>query len=181
MGQNNESIDIFPYRLKEARKKANFTQKQLGEKIDVSGETISNYESPSPFKHKNPSLNNAIDLAKTLRTSLDWLCGLPYGLDTLPVEALLIVLDRFKPEITIGEGTTTPYVTLSFNIDSPDISAHELKSFISQYQLIQPLINIDNEYSSDTKKTVDVIRKHLIERYKHLPELPDYTFIKEFE
>lgn len=67
---------IFAERLKEARKRKDLTQRQLADKIQTTTATISAYESTNRQKGKNPSLENAQNLAKELNVSLDWLCGI---------------------------------------------------------------------------------------------------------
>lgn len=68
---------IFAKRLKEAREAKGIKQKDLAERIGVSYQTISAYEkSDAAGKVKNPTLENAVSIAKELGVSLDWLYGL---------------------------------------------------------------------------------------------------------
>ena len=66
---------IFAQRLKEARISANLTQAKLCKLSGVTSATISAYESFDGNKGKNPSLDNALKLARALNVSIDWLCG----------------------------------------------------------------------------------------------------------
>lgn len=68
--------DVFPKRLKEARQKADLTLKALGEKVNVTSTTLSNYESNDIGKRKSPTIENAAAIADVLGVSLDWLCGI---------------------------------------------------------------------------------------------------------
>lgn len=68
---------IFARRLKEAREAKGIKQRELAERIGVSYQTISAYEkSDTTGKIKNPTLENAVSIAKELGVSLDWLYGL---------------------------------------------------------------------------------------------------------
>lgn len=68
---------IFAQRLREAREANGIKQKELAERIGVSSQTISAYEkSDVTGKVKNPTLENAVSIAKELGVSLDWLYGL---------------------------------------------------------------------------------------------------------
>lgn len=68
---------VFAERLKEAREAKSLKQKDLAEQIGVSYQTISAYEKiDAAGKSKNPTLENAVSIARALGVSLDWLCGL---------------------------------------------------------------------------------------------------------
>ena len=62
----------FCQRLREARKKANLTQAELGEKIEVGHAAIGHMETG----HHSPTFDSLCRLAETLGVSLDWLAGL---------------------------------------------------------------------------------------------------------
>ena len=64
---------VFPARLKEARVKLGFTQKELAEKAGISAASISSYENETGDKF--PPLDVAFRIADTLGVSLDWLTG----------------------------------------------------------------------------------------------------------
>lgn len=170
----------FPNRLREAREKRGLNKKQLAELTNVTSQAIATFEATNG-KHKNPRLTTIIEIAKVLEVSIDWLCDVPTRNATTPVEALLTVLDVFQPTIEVGDGKSSPFVTLSFSVESGENNGNELKSFISQYQLIQTLKETGNSYNTDTTDTINAIRQHLLDRYRHLPQLPDYQFVKAYE
>lgn len=63
--------------MKEAREKKGLKQNELAKKINVSPQTISAYEKAvEGGRGKNPTLENAMAIAKELDVSLDWLCGI---------------------------------------------------------------------------------------------------------
>lgn len=55
--------------ISKTRKKMHFTQEKLAEKLEVSRQTISDWERDV----KKPELQNLIDLANILDVSIDWL------------------------------------------------------------------------------------------------------------
>lgn len=61
----------FKERLKELRKQNRFLQTQLAEKINVSKDTVHNWEKG----RSEPSLLDLINLATVLDTSIDYLVG----------------------------------------------------------------------------------------------------------
>lgn len=62
----------FGLRIKALRQKLNWTQEELGRRIGVKKETISNYEN----NIKSPSLERLKRLAKALHISVDYLLGI---------------------------------------------------------------------------------------------------------
>ena len=58
--------------MKRLRLKRGLLQKDLSDRLNVSIQTISGYENNSA----RPSLDNAIELARILNTSLDYLMGI---------------------------------------------------------------------------------------------------------
>ena len=71
-----EELNIFAQRMRETRINKGLKQKELADKVSVTPQTISAYEKAGPDgKGKNPTLENAIAIAKVLDVSLDWLCG----------------------------------------------------------------------------------------------------------
>lgn len=62
---------MFGKRIKEARKKALYTQEQLGELLNVSKVSICHWEK----EVKKPSTKNLIALSKILNTPLEYLIG----------------------------------------------------------------------------------------------------------
>ena len=70
-------LTIFARRLKESRERSGLKQKELAEQVEVTPQTISAYEKAEvDGKGKNPTLENAVEIAKVLNVSLDWLCGM---------------------------------------------------------------------------------------------------------
>lgn len=60
-----------PTRLKEIRKKAGFTQKELAENTEISRSTIANYESGK----REPDIENLCIIAYACNSSVDWICS----------------------------------------------------------------------------------------------------------
>ncbi len=65
---------LFSKRLKELRKKAGFTQKELGAKVGVTKVSICCYENGT----RTPTLDTLIDLANALEVELSYLMGVDY-------------------------------------------------------------------------------------------------------
>ena len=72
---DNTFIYDFGLRLRRLREGSGLSQSALAKKIGVSKETIYRYEN----NVQDPSLERAIQLARVLRTSLDYLVGLDDG------------------------------------------------------------------------------------------------------
>ncbi len=71
-------LTMFAKRLKEIREKRGLKQVELAKILEVSPQTVSAYEKAeiATKAGKNPTLESAIDIAKRVGVSLDWLCGL---------------------------------------------------------------------------------------------------------
>lgn len=69
---NNYDLEIFAYRLKEARKALGLSQTQLGKKVGLDSSSISRYEKA---KVKNVMLPVIQELAEALHVSPSWLAG----------------------------------------------------------------------------------------------------------
>lgn len=67
-----QNRNIFASRLKQARQAAGLTQQQLAEKIGFSRAGLTQFEN----NIREPSLLTAINLARRLNVSLDWLVGI---------------------------------------------------------------------------------------------------------
>lgn len=65
----------FGMRLKELRKRKNYTQKELGSMLEVESQTIHRYENNT----QKPTTEKMILLASALDTSLDYLAGREKG------------------------------------------------------------------------------------------------------
>jgi len=66
--------ETFSLRLREARERKKLTQKQLAELAGITAASVSAYEKLDSAK--SPSIEIAIQLAKALCVSLDWLAGI---------------------------------------------------------------------------------------------------------
>lgn len=104
------NMEVFPRRLEEARRNKDLTQKKLAEAVKVSPQTISAYEK-SGEKGKTPSLEIAIDIAKELGVSLDWLFGLevPKQEEGKKIESLG---DVYRELAAIVDGTDDTEITV---------------------------------------------------------------------
>lgn len=71
-------LTMFAKRLKEIREKRGLKQVELAKILNASPQTVSAYEKAeiATKAGKNPTLESAIDIAKKLGVSLDWLCGI---------------------------------------------------------------------------------------------------------
>ncbi len=67
-----EEVYDLGLRIREARKRMGLKQKQLADRLGVTKETISRYES----NVQTPSLSKVTRLASCLHTSVDYLLGL---------------------------------------------------------------------------------------------------------
>lgn len=64
-------LTMFAKRLKEAREKKGFTQRDLASKVSVTPASLSSYEKGNSV----PSLPVVKELAEVCDVSIDWLCG----------------------------------------------------------------------------------------------------------
>lgn len=176
-----ETENLLPYRLKEARKKLKLTQKQVATNIQISPQAYQKYESTSVEKHNDPSLDTTVKLAKELNVSVDWLLGLECPYSVPAVEAMMIVLDSFSPDIKLGDGEDSPFLTLTFNENNADNNGKEIKDFVEQYLFMKKVEIEGLQSKTDTTDIVNAIRNHLLDRYRYLPKLPDYDFVIEHE
>jgi transcriptional regulator with XRE-family HTH domain len=60
------------YRIKEARKAAKLTQRELAEKLGIKVSTLSGYE----IGAHDPKSNNLAKIAQICNTTVDWLLGI---------------------------------------------------------------------------------------------------------
>lgn len=65
-------IDMFPQRLKYARKKAKYTMTRAAKKLGILQPTISRYETGKSI----PAVDRVAAMAELYGVSMDWLCGL---------------------------------------------------------------------------------------------------------
>lgn len=66
--------NIFANRLKKIRLARDMSQAELGRKTGITAATLSAYEKGL----KTPNLSSAVELARALNISIDWLCGEEY-------------------------------------------------------------------------------------------------------
>ena len=63
--------EIFPQRIKKARKDAGYTQMQIAEELDIDRSSLCKYETGA----QQPNLETLAKLAQFYNTSLNWLLG----------------------------------------------------------------------------------------------------------
>ena len=64
-------IHGLPEKIKELRRKSNYSQHEIAKKLDVSDSIISGYETGE----RTPSVENLLALARLFRCSTDYLLG----------------------------------------------------------------------------------------------------------
>ena len=130
-------IEIFSKRLKELRKKNNLTQKKLADLCCMSQQVINTYENEKQF----PRLESLILLAKSLNTTIDYLCGISELESSLDKKVL------FKENFTSQEIGRSIVVLINSNLFS--IQNNQLYSnepIVSQFiEKINDIKIIENE------------------------------------
>lgn len=98
---------VMYYRIKEARKAANLTQRQLADMMGIKVSTLSGYE----IGAHDPGSNKLTKIAQICNTTVDWLLGVDMS-DTPP-----------KP---YNERHETGYETIQPGLgsDAPDVQQH---------------------------------------------------------
>lgn len=142
-------LTIFAKRLKEARINANLKQNQLAEKAGITTATISAYESSDGSKGKNPSLDKAVDLAKTLKVSLDWLCGLKNEEFNNDLGAITQLSDILKIIVNMSDFVQETTVTIDhvrYKDDVYDMAAitfnnEDITNFVKTWEKMRNLYN----------------------------------------
>ena len=66
-----EKNNIIAIRLKELRENLNLSQEEFSKKVNLSNQTICNYENG----RKIPTIDIVFNIAETFNVSIDWLCG----------------------------------------------------------------------------------------------------------
>lgn len=160
----------FAKRLKSIRTKQDKNKTKVAFDNGINLSMISSYEGGT----KVPGVTTAKILADYFGVSLDWLCGKEPDKDTLLhsddpysviplVYSFLSILNAYSPEIIIGDGEETPYVTLEFKCKRVDsLDGNTLKEFFSEYEAIRLLEKHDGDYA----EVIYQITLHLIEKYK---------------
>lgn len=113
------NAELFGIKEKEARENKRIKQNKLAERLGITAQALSNYETGK----KLPPLNTAVDIARELEVSLDWLFGLPkYSTKTKPstladiVDLIEMLSDYFPLHIS---PVTTTYVKSDTFFDQP--------------------------------------------------------------
>ena len=159
-------------RLRIAREAKDLSQHKLGRVINSKSSRISLIENGV----QETGIFSVVKLADELGVSMDYLCnrerylekGVPEGATMWnvipPIQALLIVLDQFKPEIVIDANIASPSVTLNFNSKHTYPGRDIYREFFLKYKLIEQIVDLGLDYAED----VDMLAKGYIEKYKDL-------------
>ena len=95
---------LFAERIRLSRENAGIKQFELAKMANITPATLSAYElfsaDSTDSKGKKPSLHNAIELAKALNISLDWLCGLS---DEIQVPDSRLITDLIDSKQQYGD------------------------------------------------------------------------------
>lgn len=167
--RENEVREIFAKRLTSARLASGKNKNTISQDTGVGLSMLGAYESAE----KTAGVATAKVLADYLEVSLDWLCGENPDKRTLlnvndpwlnipPVYAMLAILNRYSPEIELGDGNGSPYVTLSFKCDkiySPD--GELLREFFNSFMPIYLLENSEVECA----EAIEAIAVALTKKY----------------
>lgn len=170
---------IFAIRLKEARTKAGIKQTELARIVHVTPVTISSYEradTEGSTIGKNPSLENALKIARALHVSLDWLCGN----DAEGAEAVSV------PVLAQGQFSFAQIAQVLEAVGNVDASAYEpydeatvadngtavlgdlavtstvVHRFLLEYKKVAPILQ-DDSYPEALKES---IRKTVLDKFK---------------
>lgn len=112
---------FFAKRLREARECNGLKQSELASKAHITPATVSAYELfDENSTGKKPSLHNAIELAKALNVSLDWLCNLSTTISS-PYSEIVNQIIRYKEQTANNDlfiDTITPHDTLRKSLPS---------------------------------------------------------------
>lgn len=160
---------IFAKNLKKARENAKMTQAKLAEKADVTSATISAFERLTAEEGKLPTLRVVRKLAEALGISIDWLCG--YEVKTNITIAFMTIIKALNPLIEFEQKNESKTVAkLMFNCDSTDVSATEIRKFLEEYSSVREI----ERSKLGNNEMIKTLENQLIEKYAHLPGLPDY-------
>ncbi len=165
--------ETFAKRLFSARQSSGKNKSTISQDTGVGLSMLGSYESAE----KTAGVATAKILADYLGVSLDWLCGEgpdkrtmlnvnDSWLDIPPFYALLVILNKYSPQITIGDGEKTPDVRLSFNLRSFGFPGEKpLVDFFKYYEQILQFeksglecgVAIDVIIAELAKKYIDVL------------------------
>lgn len=165
-------MSIFSERLKSLREKKGFTQKEMGEKLGLSGPSYSKYE----YGLREPNLETLSKLPDIFGESLDFILGVTdfdeHG-KRMKLEYEYSFMNVLRAQQDI----------LTMEIDPHD---KELKKFITNPddpEEIKRHIENRKKYINNWQKRLDISKGKLLEYLKSIPMVSDkaYAEIKEIE
>lgn len=158
-------VNIFPEKLRMARKQKDLTQQQLAEAIGLTPQTISAYENGN----KTPSLDIAAALAEKLDISLDHLCGLSRRAECkFETFADVVTLIELLMKSASTEITPKEYAL-------PPEECHRIEFAPDEYEEITTESGIEvairsyclNYYYSNCEKIFELYRSNVIDESTH--------------
>lgn len=159
----------FAKRLVSARQSSGKNKSTVSQDTGVGLSMLGSYESAE----KTAGVATAKILADYFGVSLNWLCGegpdkrtmlnADYAwADIPPLYAMLVILNKYSPQIKIGDGKKTPDVTLSFNLNFFGLGGEKpLADFLKYYEQIYQF----ERSGLDCGIAIDVIIAELIKKY----------------
>lgn len=162
-------------KIKRARKKAGLTQKQLGEKMGVSFQSIAQWENDL----RNPKLDTLIRIAKALGVPVASLIpGNPveigFGLQGYRVDGKVFLTDESLKRIKAQRELTPD------DLEKGKKQAEEIEAMLSEYEA-EKNIPSELEILRVYRKLNTAGKKKAIERLEELSEIPKYTLTAESE
>ena len=153
-----QDAKTFGRRIKEAREKKELNQKQLAEKLDITPQALSSYETGK----KLPPMETTVNIAKELDISLDWLFGLPERSAQAEISTLADVVELIEKiaeyeflcsdaaEVSYFPGGTDSEQIAGIRFDGVDIERQECfdpdcRRFIDVCNSKETVIRIRNE------------------------------------
>lgn len=127
--------EIFSKRLKELRLKFKLTQNELAERCKMSQQVINKYE----HQLQMPRLENLIDIANALNTTIDYLCGIS------DIESSMEKDKIFKDSYTSKEIAKAILILIEsnyFEIKENTLTSNE-KTILNYLQAIQDIKAIE--------------------------------------
>lgn len=154
---------LFADRMKEARTRRNMSQAELSRVTGIAPATLSSYE-----KGKNPPIDKAASIAKSLCVSLDWLCGNdPEKNETgkLPfsdiIKALLLLLKIKGNFYSEGNSCDLGYVPEGETLGYIHLNSEAVCGFLYEFKKIKNILD-DSSYPQYLK---DGLLKTIIDKY----------------
>jgi len=150
------------------------SQVDLAKEAELSLGTITSYEGKKNVKM--PRLDTAERIARVLGVSLDWLCDIELDKsETISIPlALMSVIKKLKPRIEFDahDGKEVS-VKLIFDrsLYEKGVNADVVNNFLKDYS---DVIAVENKKMLPDDMIMS-LEKQLLEKYKHLPNLPNYT------